>query len=79
MGYWMMLGIFPIMFFLMSIFSWLGKKSLMTHVLGFFNHILPKDAYQLIEDVLKEETLNTYYANIVNMLTPCSGKKKVSK
>ena len=54
MGYWMMLGIFPIMFFLMTLFGWLGKKSLMIPVLGFFNHILPSDVYQLIEDVLKE-------------------------
>ena len=54
MGYWMMLGIFPIMFFLMTIFGWLGKKSLMTHVLSFFNHILPHDVYQLILDVLNE-------------------------
>ena len=54
MGYWMMLGIFPIMFFLMTLFGWLGKKSLIVPVLGFFNHILPNDAYKLIEDMLRE-------------------------
>lgn len=54
MGYWMMLGIFPLLFFLMSMFSWLGKKSLMAHVLAFIHNILPPDACNLIEDVLDE-------------------------
>ncbi len=54
MGYWMMLGIFPLMFFLMSMFSWLGKKSLMVHILAFVHNILPPDAYDLIISVLDE-------------------------
>ena len=54
MGYWMMLGIFPLMFFLMSMFSWLGKKSLMVHILAFVHNILPSDAYNLIVNVLDE-------------------------
>lgn len=54
MGYWMMLGIFPLMFFLMSMFSWLGKKSLMVHILRFINDILPTEAYNLIVNVLDE-------------------------
>ena len=54
MGYWMMLGIFPLLFFLMSMFSWLGKKSLMGHVLRFVNDILPTEAYDLIVNVLDE-------------------------
>lgn len=54
MGYWMMLGIFPLMFFLMSFFSWLGKKSLILPVLNFIKHMLPHDAYKLIIDVLNE-------------------------
>ena len=54
MGYWMMLGIFPLMFFLMSFFSWLGKKSLIIPVLEFIKHILPQDAFNLIIDMLNE-------------------------
>jgi preprotein translocase subunit SecA len=34
----------------------------------------------IISEAREEPTEKyTYYANIVNMLTPCSGKKKVSK
>ena len=54
MGYWMMLGIFPLIYFLMSFFSWLGKKSLILPVLNFLKQILPQDAYRLIVDVLNE-------------------------
>ena len=54
MGYWMMLGLFPLMFFVMSIFSWLGKKSLIVPVMNFISHMLPNDAYNLIRDVLNE-------------------------
>ena len=54
MGYWMMLGLFPLMFFVMSLFSWLGKKSLINPVMDFLSNILPIDAYVLIKDVLNE-------------------------
>lgn len=54
MGYWLLLGIFPFLFFLMSMFSWLGKKALMSPVLEFFSDILPHDAYVLMNDVLNE-------------------------
>ena len=54
MGYWMMLGIFPLMFVVMSLFSWLGKKSLIAPIMAFTSHILPHDAYNLICDVLDE-------------------------
>ena len=54
MGYWMMLGIFPLLFFIVSIFGFLGKKSLMVHFFAFISRILPKDAYALIQDVLRE-------------------------
>ena len=54
MGYWMMLGIFPLLFFVMSLFSWLGKKSLIIPIMNFFSHIMPQDAYRLIIDVLNE-------------------------
>ncbi|MBQ7450323.1 YihY/virulence factor BrkB family protein [bacterium] len=54
MGYWMMLGIFPLLFFIMSLFGFLGKKSLMVHVFAFLSHMLPADAYNLIRDVLNE-------------------------
>ena len=54
MGYWMMLGIFPLLFFIVSLFGFLGKKSLMLPVYDFMKHILPPDAYNLIFDVLDE-------------------------
>lgn len=70
MGYWMMLGIFPLMFFLMSMFSWLGKKSLMSHVLAFIDRILPHDAYVLIVDVLNEAMIFTQ-GKIVAIIGVC--------
>ena len=54
MGYWMTLGIFPLLFFIVSLFGFLGKKSLMSPVFAFLSHILPMDAYNLIQDVLDE-------------------------
>ena len=54
MGYWMTLGIFPLLFFIVSLFGFLGKKSLMTPFFSFISHILPPDAFRLIQDVLNE-------------------------
>lgn len=54
MGYWMMLGIFPLLFFIVSLFGLLGKKSLMIPFFKFISHILPLDAYNLIQNVLNE-------------------------
>lgn len=54
MGYWMMLGIFPLLFFIVSLFGFLGKKSLMIPFFKFISHIVPPDAYNLIQSVLNE-------------------------
>ena len=54
MGYWMMLGMFPLLFFIVSVFGFLGKKSLMEPFFSFISHILPPDAYSLVQTVLNE-------------------------
>lgn len=54
MGFMLMLGIFPAMLFLMSIFGWMGKKSFMNPVLIFLSNIMPEDSMKLIHTVLNE-------------------------
>lgn len=54
MGYMLMLGIFPAMLFIMSVFGWIGKKSFMDPVLLFLSNIMPSEAMNLIRTVLKE-------------------------
>lgn len=54
MGFWLMLGIFPAMLFLMAIFAWMGNKSFMNPVLLFLSNVIPADSMQLIYNVLKE-------------------------
>ena len=54
MGYWMMLGIFPLLLFIVSLFGFMGKKSLMTPFFTFISDILPPDVFKLVQDVLNE-------------------------
>lgn len=54
MGYMLMLGIFPAMLFVMSVFGWIGKKSFMDPVLLFLSNIMPSESMDLIRTVLKE-------------------------
>lgn len=54
MGYMLMLGIFPAMLFIMSVFGWIGKKSFMDPVLLFLSNMMPSESMNLIRTVLKE-------------------------
>lgn len=54
MGFWLVLGIFPFMLFLMAIFGWMGKKAFINPVLLFLSNIMPMDAIDLIKGVLRE-------------------------
>jgi len=54
MAYMSVLGIFPFMIFLVAVFGWLGKKSLIINLLEFFKNIVPLDIVKLIEGVLNE-------------------------
>lgn len=54
MGFMLMLGIFPLMLFLMAVFAWMGNKSFMNSVLLFLSTIIPADSMKLIHSVLNE-------------------------
>lgn len=54
MAFWFILGLFPFLLFLTSLFAWLGKKTLITPILTFLTNIAPKDVASLILDTLNE-------------------------
>ena len=54
MGFMMVIGIFPFMLFLMSVFGWMGNKSFMDPILRFLSNIMPEQAMNLILTVLSE-------------------------
>ena len=54
MGFMMVIGIFPFMLFLTSVFSWMGHKSMMTPILRFLATFMPEQAMSLINTVLSE-------------------------
>ena len=54
MGFMLVIGIFPFMLFLMSIFGWMGNKSLMEPVIIFLGTFMPAQAMHLIQTVLSE-------------------------
>ena len=54
MAFWFILGVFPFLLFLTSLFAWLGKKTLVAPILNFINNIAPKDVASLIVNTLNE-------------------------
>jgi len=54
MAFWFILGIFPFLLFLASLFAWIGKKTLMLPILDFITNIAPKDVSNLILNTLNE-------------------------
>lgn len=54
MGFMMVLGIFPFMLLLTSIFGWMGNRAMMTPVLRFLSTFMPAQAMDLILTVLSE-------------------------
>lgn len=54
MGFWFAIGIFPFMLFVMALFGWLGKRSLMIPIIHFLDSVAPSDSVSLIKEVLEE-------------------------
>lgn len=54
MAFWFILGLFPFLLFLASLFAWMGKKTLITPILNFLTNIAPKDVASLILNTLNE-------------------------
>ncbi|MCD7780014.1 MAG: YihY/virulence factor BrkB family protein [Candidatus Gastranaerophilales bacterium] len=54
MAFWFILGLFPFLLFLTSLFAWMGKKTLISPILNFITNIAPKDVSSLILDTLNE-------------------------
>lgn len=54
MGFWLVLGIFPAMLFLMAVFGWMGNKEYINPVLLFLSNVIPADSMKLIHTVLNE-------------------------
>ncbi|MBQ9688332.1 YihY/virulence factor BrkB family protein, partial [bacterium] len=59
MGFWLMLGIFPIMLNLTVFFAWLGKKTFINPVLVGMAKVVPQDSMSLIHKVIQEATVFT--------------------
>ncbi|MCD7880048.1 MAG: YihY/virulence factor BrkB family protein [Candidatus Gastranaerophilales bacterium] len=54
MAFWFILGLFPFLLFLTSLFAWIGKKTLITPIITFITHIAPHDVATLILNTLNE-------------------------
>lgn len=54
MAFMFILGLFPFLLFLMSLFAWLGKKALINPILNFLTSIVPYDVARLINTTLNE-------------------------
>lgn len=54
MSYMFALGIFPFVTFVVAVFGWLGKRSLIDSVIAFFRNIVPQDVVNLIISVVQE-------------------------
>ena len=54
MAFWFILGVFPFLLFMTSLFAWLGKKTLMAPIIDFITNIAPKDVASLIVNTLNE-------------------------
>lgn len=54
MGFMLVVGIFPFMLFLMTIFGWLGNRSYLDSMLRVLANIMPMQAMNLLKSVLEE-------------------------
>lgn len=54
MGYMLVIGIFPFMLFLMSLFNLIGKNYFMTPLFVFMERVMPDDSIRLIRGVLDQ-------------------------
>ncbi len=60
MAYMFVIGIFPLMLLLMSVYAWLGKKTLLFPILNFLSTVAPSDAINLLKKVLNEVIIFEY-------------------
>ena len=54
MGFMLVIGIFPFLLLITSIFGWLGHKDMMTHILRFLSNVMPEQVMDLVLTVLSE-------------------------
>lgn len=54
MGFMTVIGIFPFMLFLTSVFGWMGNKDMMAPIMHFLATFMPEQAMNLIKTVLSE-------------------------
>ncbi|MBQ3641955.1 YihY/virulence factor BrkB family protein [bacterium] len=54
MAFWFILGLFPFLLFLASVFAWIGKQTLIHPILNFLQNIAPHDVANLIINTLNE-------------------------
>ena len=57
MAFMFILGFFPFVLFLMSVFSWLGKKSFTTHILLAISQVAPPDVSRLMMNTVEQVTV----------------------
>ena len=54
MAFWFIIGMFPFLLFLTSLFAWIGKKALIVPILDFIANIAPSEVSKLIVNTLNE-------------------------
>lgn len=54
MGFWLMLGIFPAMLFIMAVFGWMGNSDFINPILIGLSNVIPAESMKLIHTVLNE-------------------------
>ncbi len=54
MAFMFILGFFPFLLFLMSIFAWLGRKTLSTHIVAALSQVAPGDVARLMRTTLEQ-------------------------
>lgn len=57
MAFMFILGFFPFLLFLMSVFSWLGKKSLSMHIITVLSQVAPADVARLMKNTIEQVTV----------------------
>lgn len=54
MAFMFILGFFPFLLFLMSVFAWLGRKSLSGHIINALSQVAPGDVARLMQSTLEQ-------------------------
>ena len=60
MGFMLVVGFFPFMLFLMSVFGWMGNKSYMDPILIALSNIMPRQAMELLATVINQTMIFNY-------------------